>query len=72
MSALPPGPVASKLSCPKCKATLRTATKPKGTGPKFLPVMSVALGLSALAVALFYCRPARSREARRARFDGAS
>lgn len=29
---LPPGPVPPKLSCPMCKANLKTGTKPKGSG----------------------------------------
>lgn len=54
VSALPPGPIAAKLSCPKCKATLRTATKPKGTSSKLMPLTLVGVGLGGLAAGLFY------------------
>ncbi len=47
VGVLPPGPVPSTLSCPMCKANLRTGTKPRGTGKSALVAFFSVLLLGA-------------------------
>lgn len=50
---LPPGPVPPALSCPACKATLRTGTQPKGSGVSLLSLGSVVVLLGVAVFALY-------------------